>query len=183
MNDKVKVMIKNVAILCLIALISGLLLGGINILTYVDPMQATLDGFKKDSGASGEFALIVGNDGEKVDCSNGEIIYYAKSTDNVYAFLASGTGGYGGSVQMYVYIKENKIYLIKQGENSETFFATVEKAEFYKKFYDKDLTTLDVFDYKAGDMATGATKTSTAVQNAVNSVVEYFNNNNLGGNA
>jgi len=93
--------------------------------------------------------------------------------------LASGSGGWGGDVQLYVYIKENKIYKIIIGENGETFLNKLDSANYYENFYDKDLT--EISDFNDVDTVTGATKSSTAVRNAVNSVVKYFNENVAGG--
>lgn len=45
MTAKTKNRIQCVAVLAIIALCSGLLLGAFNLLTYVDPFQSTLDGF------------------------------------------------------------------------------------------------------------------------------------------
>lgn len=179
MTAKMKNMIQCIAVLAIIALCSGLLLGAFNIITYVDPLKATLDGFKEDSGATGEFTMIVSDEPVKVD--NGKIIYYAVSNDQtpVHAFLASGSGGYQGDVQLYVYIKENKIYKIIIGENSETYLNKLDSANYYENFYDKDLT--EITDFNDVDTVTGATKSSTAVRNAVNSVVKYFNENVAGG--
>lgn len=179
MTAKMKNMIQCIAVLAIIALCSGLLLGAFNIITYVDPLKATLDGFKEDSGATGEFTLIVSDEPVKVD--KGKIIYYAVSNDQtpVHAFLASGSGGYQGDVQLYVYIKENKIYKIIIGENSETYLNKLDSANYYENFYDKDLT--EISDFNDVDTVTGATKSSTAVRNAVNSVVKYFNENVAGG--
>ena len=45
-------MLKCVAVLAVIALCSGLLLGAFNLLTYVDPLQSAYDRFAADTGAS-----------------------------------------------------------------------------------------------------------------------------------
>lgn len=79
MTAKTKNRIQCVAVLAVIALCSGLLLGAFNLLTYVDPFQSTLDGFKKDSGAEGEFSMVVAE--EPVDYGTGQIVYYAVSDD------------------------------------------------------------------------------------------------------
>ncbi len=181
MTAKTKNMIQCVAVLAIIALCSGLLLGAFNILTYVDPLQSTLDGFKKDSGACGEFEMVVSD--KPVSYENGQIIYYAVSDDDspVHAFLASGSGGYQGNVQVYVYVQNNKIYNIIIGENSETFLSKLESSGYYEKFYDKDISTLA--DFNDVDSVSGATKSSTAVKNAINAVVSYYNENVAGGTA
>ena len=173
MTAKTKNRIQCVAVLAIIALCSVLLLGAFNLLTYVDPFQSTLDGFKKDSGAEGEFTMVVAD--EPVNYGTGQIVYYAVSDDEVpvHAFLAGGSGGYQGTVQIYVYVRDNKIYKIVIGENSETFLGKLDDANYYENFYDKDLTELS--DFNDVDTVSGATLSSTAVRNGVNAVVRYYN--------
>ena len=174
-RQKILPMAKAVLVLAAIALASGLLLGFFNILTYVDPLQATLDGFKEDSGAAGEFTMVVD---EETASGSGSVLYYAVSTDGVHAFLAQVKGGYGGAVQIYVYIRDNKIYKIVEGENSETYMYKLDEANFYAWFLDKDVSSLNV---SGADLVSGATKSSTAVRSAIDAAVTYHNANAAGG--
>ena len=176
MTAKTKNIIQCIAVLAIIALCSGLLLGAFNILTYVDPFEETLKGFKEDSGAQGDFEMILKG---PVAMENGRLIYYAVSDDDVHAFLAGGNGGYKGEVQIYVYVRDNKIYKIVTGENGETFMDKLDSAHYYNNFYDRDLTSLS--DFNDADLISGATKSSTAVLNAVNAVIRYYNENKIGG--
>lgn len=171
MNEKHKSMIKSVLVLCIIAAMSGLLLGLVNKITYVDPAVEAMNKFKKLSGSSADFTAVE-YDGDKYT----DVLYFVKSADEtpVYGILAKGSGGFKGDVQMYVFIKENKIYKIVQGENSETFFGDVEKSGFYDKFYDADLTSAADFPSGSGDLVSGATKTSGAVTNAVNAAKKCY---------
>ena len=180
MTPKVKNMISCVAVLAIIALCSGLLLGAFNILTYVDPFQSTLKEFKEGSGAEGEFSMVVSDN--PVSYGNGQIIYYAVSDDStpVHAFLASGAGGFNGNVQIYVYVRDGQIYKISIGENSETYIYKLEDQNYYEKFYGKNLS--DISDFNSVDTVSGATKSSTAVLNGVNAVVSYYNEY-IGGSA
>ena len=107
MSAKVKSMIQGVAVLACIALVCGLLLGAVNHFTYVDPFQSMLDGFKEESGAAGEFEMLISED-TPVDGSSGIIKYYALSTGGVHSFLASATSQYGG-VQLYVFIRDGQL--------------------------------------------------------------------------
>lgn len=171
--DRAKVMplLKGVLVLAVIALCSGLLLGAFNILTYVDPLQATYEQFAADTGAT--FSEMKDEEGQTF--GSGSVVYYAVSDDGQYhAFLASGSGGYGGNVQMYVYIKDSAIEKIVIGENSETFLDRLDEANFYDNFIGQNVAELDVMSV---DAVSGATRSSTAVKNGVNAVVQYYNTN------
>ena len=176
MSGKVKSMIQGVAVLACIALVCGLLLGAVNYFTYVDPLQSTLDGFKKDSGAAGEFEMIVSED-TSVAGSSGTIKYYALSTDGVQAFLASATSNYG-EVQLYVYIRNGQIYKIVLGNCSDDFSSELTKGSFFEQFYGTDISA---FDPLSVDVVSGATASSTAAKNAIDAVVAYYNANLEGG--
>jgi len=177
MTPKIKNMIKSVFVLCMFATISGLLLGLVNKLTYIDPLKESLKKFNTLSGTTASFELLAQDDED--------ILFFAKSDEEipVYALLCQGSGGYGGIVEMYVFIKDNRIFKISQGYNDETFFSTVEKANFYEKFYDIDLKEAENFSTAKADLVSGATKTSTAVTNAINNAknyyVDYISENNL----
>lgn len=175
--DRAKVMplLKGVLVLAAIALCSGLLLGFFNVLTYVDPLQATYEQFAEDTGAT--FSEMADEEGAAY--GNGSVIYYAVSDDGRYhAFLAQGGGGYGGNVQMYVYVADGKIEKIVIGENSETFLSQLESADFYSRFVGQEIAS---FDPSSVDVVSGATRSSTAVKNGVNAVVQYYNEKIAGG--
>lgn len=166
---KVIPMLKCVLVLAAIALCSGLLLGVFNILTYVDPLQSTYERFAEDTGAS--FSKMA--DEEGAEYGNGSVLYYAVSDDGtVHAFLAEGGGGFGGKVQLYVYVKDGAIDKIVAGDNSETYMSKLEEAKFYDSFLGVPLASLDV---QGTDVVSGATKSSKAVKNALNAVVQYYN--------
>ncbi len=165
---KFRSMFKCVLVLAVIALCSGLLLGAFNILTYVDPLQSTYERFAADTGAT--FSKMTDEDGKAY--GGGSVVYYAVSDDGVYhAFLAEGKGGYGGNVQLYIFVKDGKIDKIVMGENSETFLNKLDEAKFYANFIGKEVAALDVL---GTDVVSGATKSSTAVKNAVNAAVQYY---------
>lgn len=164
-------LLKGVLVLAVIALCSGLLLGFFNHITYVDPLQSTLDGFRKDSGATGEFTMVLD---EKTASGSGTIIYYAVSeTDGIHAFLASAVSQRGGEFQLFVYIRDDKIYKIVVGENNDEYVSELEKANFFERFIGIEISELD--PQLGGDVVTGATYTSEAVKNAIDAVVQYYN--------
>ena len=178
MTAKVKSMLQCILVLAVIALASGVLLGAVHVLTYVDPFQATLDFFKDESGAEGDFEMIVEKE-TSVDGTSGSIVYYARSTDGVHAFLAKGNGGYRGErVPVYVFIKEGTITKVTPGDyTQQTFMDELEKG-FYDQFVGKDVATLKPLE---ADTVSGATMSSTAVRNAIDAVVAYYNGNVSGG--
>ena len=166
---------KSILVLAAIALCSGLLLGFFNVITYVDPLQSAYDRFAEDTGAS--FSEMADEEGQSYE--NGSVVYYALSDDGEWrAFLASGSGGYGGAVQVYLYFRGSVLEKIAVGENGETFLGNLESANFYDQFLGKDIAALDGLN---ADLVSGATKSSTAVANAIAAAVRYWNENVAGG--
>lgn len=169
-RKKIFPMLKGVLVLAAIALVCGLLLGFFNILTYVDPLQSTLDGFKSDSGAEGEFEMIYGTEkGDAVASGEGSVVYYARSSDGVHAFLTEGSSRYG-EVQLYIYIREGSIYKIVLKSFTDDFGGNLTQ-DFFSQFYGKDLSALDAM---SGDTVSNATYSSSAAQKAVDAAAEYY---------
>lgn len=158
---------KSVLVLALIALCSGLLLGLVYRLTYVDPLLSTYERFAADTGAS--FSAMTDEEGAAY--GDGRVVYYALSDDGaVQAFLAEGGGGFGGTVQLYVYLRGGKIEKITVGDHKETYMGRLEDAGFLQGFLGKDIASLDAL---ATDGVAGATKSSNAVKSALGAVASY----------
>ena len=175
-RQKILPMAKAVLVLAAIALASGLLLGFFNILTYVDPLQSAYDRFSEDTGAT--FSEMTDSKGQKYE--NGSVKYYALSDDGEYhAFLASGVG-WGGELQLYVYIRDDAIAKVVLGENGETLWGQFEDS-FFNQFVGMDVSKYVSFG--EADVQTGATakKTIRAVADAINAVITYYNANAAGG--
>ena len=165
---------KSILVLAAIALCSGLLLGFFNVITYVDPLQSAYDRFAEDTGAS--FSEMADEEGASYE--SGSVVYYALSDDGAWnAFLASGSGGFGGSVQVYLYFRGSVLEKILIGENGETYLDRLDDA-FYGQFLGKDVSELSGLE---ADLVSGATKSSTAVANAIAAAVRYWNENVAGG--
>ena len=81
-------------------------------------------------------------------------------------------------MQLYIYVIDAKIEKIIVGDNSETFLNKLDAANYYANFIGKDVGSLDAF---ATDAVSGATKSSDAVRNAVDVVVQYYEENVAGG--
>ena len=108
---------------------------------------------------------------------NGSVLYYALSDDGKYhAFLASGKGGYGGDVQVYVYVSDNKITKAVLGENAETLWGTFEE-NFFDQFIGIDVTQKTSF--LPSDVTTSSTAKLSiqAVSRAIDAVMTYYNQN------
>ena len=167
---------KSILVLAVIALCSGLLLGFFNMITYVDPLQSAYDRFAEDTGAS--FSEMADEDGQSYD--NGSVIYYAVSDDGEWnAFLVSGSGGYGGDVQVYLYFRGGVLEKLIVGENGETFLGNLESANYYDQILGKGIAELDGLSV---DMVSGATYSSRAIARAVDAAVQYWNEHVAGGN-
>ena len=167
---------KSILVLAAIALCSGLLLGFFNVITYVDPLQSAYDRFAEDTGAS--FSEMADEEGASYE--SGSVVYYALSDDGEWrAFLASGSGGYGGAVQVYLYFRGSVLEKIAVGENGETFLGNLESANFYDQFLGKGIAELDGLSV---DMVSGATYSSRAIARAVDAAVQYWNEHVAGGN-
>ena len=174
-KSKIKPMLRCVLVLAAIALASGLLLGGFRVLTYVDPLQSAYDRFAEDTGKS--FSEMADEDGKSY--GNGSVIYYAVSDDGTaHAFLAEGSGGFKGSVRLYIYVTDGAISKIVVGDHSETYMDKLDAADYYSNFIGKDVASLDAL---AADAVSGATKSSSAVRNAVDAAVQYYRENVAGG--
>ena len=163
-------LLKGVLVLAVIALCSGLLLGFFNHITYVDPLQSAYDQFAADTGKT--FSEMTDRDGK--DYENGSVIYYAVSDDETtHAFLAEGQGGRFGAVQVYVYVAaDGTIEKVEIGENSENYWDRFEGSGFYEQFIGRNIAALDPL---GADAVSGATYSSTAIKNALNAVVQYYN--------
>lgn len=172
-KTKFRSMLQGVLVLAVIALCSGLLLGFFNMITYVDPLQSAYDRFAEDTGAT--FSKMTDPDGEEYE--NGSVLYYALSDDGKYhAFLASGKGGYGGDVQVYVYVSDDKITKAVLGENAETLWGTFEE-NFFDQFIGIDVTQKTSF--LPSDVTTSSTAKLSiqAVSRAIDAVMTYYNQN------
>ncbi len=166
MNSKAKEGLKSIGVLCLIAAVSGLLLGFMNRLTYVDPLKEAMGKFAELYGKEISFELKAENQGNVVYMAVGN-----EDGEEVYAILSEGKGGYKGTVQMYVFIKGNEIVSLYSGENSETFMNKLQDANFYDNFTGRDLDEVRKFK---PDAVSSATKSSNAVTDAVNNAVDFY---------
>lgn len=100
-----------------------------------------------------------------------------------YVISSSSMQGYGGEVQIAVGIKDATITGLKVIKNSETpgFGARCTEDEFQNQFAGKNASVITFIkegdaDENQFDAISGATITSTAVQDAVNAANAFYNN-------
>ncbi len=179
---KRRAVLQSVGVLAAIALVCGLLLGAVNAFTWVDPRTEAYAKFAADTGKAftlpeddlgadreTEYTVTVGS-----RVMTARVEYYALSDDGTtHAFCAVGSGGYGGDVQMYVYISGGAIVQIVAGENSETFMDRLEgSASFYAQFLNVPVEQL--LQGTGVDHVSGATRSSNAVTAAIGAAVKYY---------
>lgn len=179
---KRRAVLQSVGVLAAIALVCGLLLGAVNAFTWVDPRTEAYAKFAADTGKAftlpeddlgadreTEYTVTVGS-----RVMTARVEYYALSDDGTtHAFCAVGSGGYGGDVQMYVYIRGGMIYKIVAGENSETFMDSLAGSDtFYAQFLNVPVSEL--LDGSGTDYVSGATRSSNAVTAAVGAAAKYY---------
>ena len=200
-----KNIIKNTAILTAITLVAGILLGLVYEITK-EPIALAKEKAKNEAyqavmqeadtfEAYGKFeakkAAKVLKEAKIPGCEINEVVI-AKAGDEVKGYVITTTTGegYGGSIQISVGIaKDGTVKGIEMLSISETagLGMNADTPEFKAQYADKSVEEFVVT--KAGatadneiDAISGATITSNAVTNAVNSAMEYFNNV-LGGSA
>lgn len=169
-NTVVLSIFKGVLSLSIIALVCTVLLGAMNIVTYIDPLQSAYDNFAKFSTDKQYTKMLE----ENWQGNNAKVLYYAQSTDGTTnAFLAEGKGGYGGPVEVYVIVDvaTKVVKKIELGNHSETFIPNLLKANYFDQYLDKDITQISGSDI---DAVAGATMSSTAVANAIIAISDYY---------
>lgn len=168
---KNKDLIKAVVVLCVIALIAGILLGLFFQVTYISDAE-------KEQRAIAKMQAVYKSDNyEKIDFVsadeelNKKIDYFfVDKTLGVYAIVARGVKGYKDTVPMYVVIMDNKIISLKQGTISET--PGVSDKAFSKEYLDNFLKPVN--ELELSDTATGATYSSRAVLSSIENAVNFY---------
>lgn len=174
-------MVRCVVVLSAIALIAGVLLGFFSQLTALTEEDIRLRTEKKIA-AIYSLSNLTELEGAEDDNIGG---FYKGSNESgdVYVVIATGAGGFGGKVQMYVFIQNDQIVRLGAGSHGETP-GTSDKAfsgTHYQKYYGVNILENSFALGGEGeygvDAMTGATYTSTAVNNAVNNAIAYYRAN------
>ena len=175
--------VKCIAVLLIIALVSGGLLTVLNDVLYVSSEERTGRAIKKIYGEEKEYTVVLdsenGDDAVEYDFGKIEKIY---AVENDALFRTTGYNGYkNGTVTFWVKtVKDGDGYkidkVILESYDKQTLMSKLDKT-YYDGFL-KDVTdtyyTVDAGGENSNPV-TGATRSATAGVNAVNCVVKYLN--------
>lgn len=177
-----KEILKITAILSLIALIAGGLLGLVYAFCKVDDSEILA---KKMSVAyESEISTDLSADFERVGDSfkNGTVkgVYRPLDGNNVQIYYTAGYGAYKGTIELLVVIKDDVIDKILTFSSSETpgLGSKATEDTFYANFIGVNAATTDTFAVvKEGgtvQQIASATYSSRAVTRAVNCAIEFY---------
>lgn len=192
--------LKCIIVLTLIAVVSGGVLGVFNYITYVDADAAIVTEIGSYFSLSNDYVKKyypvepMAPEGAKsyikacfIVVENPEDI----NSVSAVVYHAVGSGAYSGTVELLVYVQNDKISNITVYAQSETNGIGTKALEssYLAKYKDINLKEIEGF-VRSTDETTqsnikfisGATKTSKAVNNALNAVV-YAYKKNYGGDA
>ena len=174
-------------VLVVIAGVAGALLGLVNHFTAVNAEDllarkatAVYDGdlkpYESPEGMTGA-----------IDYERGDVlgVYVPKSEPDVYVIVAEGEGAYKGTLQILVNITKGKIAKIAKYDANETpgLGSKALEESYLKQYYGREITA----DFRGFDLVKhdttvfdevsavcGASKSSTAVVNAVNAAAKWY---------
>ena len=175
-------------VLVVIAGIAGAVLGLVNHFTEVDAEE--LLARKASAVYDGPLKKYTPPEGFGVDfeAEGGDILgIYVPLDDkkDTFVFVAEGEGAYKGSLQILVNITNGKIAKIAKYDASETpgLGGKALEESYFKQYYGKEITP----DFKGFALVktavsssdevkaiSGASKSSTAVTNAVNAAIKWY---------
>lgn len=171
-----------VIVLSVIAMAAGLLLGGINELTYQSPEEKLAKNLNKAYATEGTWenvsleGITVNSKDKSVSVTGA---YKNENGADVVYIYTTTSKGYKSGLELMVVVKNDKIIKIMKTSSNETL--GVENNEsFLSQFYNIDLTTIEGFrtnkqktDGTEVNAVSSATKTSNAVASSVDLVVGY----------
>lgn len=177
-----KDMVKSVVVLTVIALVAGILLGFFHQITALTEDE-------EEARVLESLAEVVElRNPQKVDRKGAPdegVKYFYQDTDEegeiYYILVTEGEGGYGGSVEMFVLIQQDRIFRLAVGSNGETpsKLSQVINESYLGQYLNKDILALGEFELNGTgengvDAVVSVTKTSTAVNHAVNAAVRFY---------
>ena len=183
-------------ILVLIAGVAGALLGFVHHFTAVDPNELFLK--KASSVYDGKLKFLPVQEGisAKVEYVNGDVfgvlVPSNDSVKDVFVLRVMGTGAYKGSLELLVNITAGKIVKIATYDADETpgLGSKALTENYFSRYYGVPITP-EFTGYKVSKTAptassevqaiSGASKSSTAITNAVNVAVTWYQNTVLKG--
>lgn len=174
-----------VMILVIIGVVAGALLGGINVVTYVDPDEAILTIIS--SNYNGATDITKDNSLAINGYANGScesVFTYNVNGNKMACYYCIGKGAYDGEIEMLFFVTEagivDEVEVYANGETSSVGGKVLKVIDRIKGF---DLTTLTNYGSATNSEAqsmnyyvSGATVTTKGVTNALKVCAAAFNN-------
>ena len=174
-----------VMILVIIGVVAGALLGGINVVTYVDPDEAILtiisDNYNGATDITKDNSLAI-NGYANGSCES--VFTYNVNGSKMACYYCIGKGAYDGEIEMLFFVTEDgivdEVEVYANGETSSVGGKVLKVIDRIKGF---DLTTLTNYGSATNSEAqsmdyyvSGATVTTKGVTNALKVCAAAFNN-------
>lgn len=174
-----------VMILVIIGVVAGALLGGINVVTYVDPDEAILtiisDNYNGATDITKDNSLAI-NGYANGSCES--VFTYNVNGNKMACYYCIGKGAYDGEIEMLFFVTEDgivdEVEVYANGETSSVGGKVLKVIDKIKGF---DLTTLTNYGSATNSEAqsmdyyvSGATVTTKGVTNALKVCAAAFNN-------
>lgn len=174
-----------VMILVIIGVVAGALLGGINVVTYVDPDEAILtiisDNYNGATDITKDNSLAI-NGYANGSCES--VFTYNVNGNKMACYYCIGKGAYDGEIEMLFFVTESgivdEVEVYANGETSSVGGKVLKVIDRIKGF---DLTTLTNYGSATNSEAqsmdyyvSGATVTTKGVTNALKVCAAAFNN-------
>lgn len=186
MTDSKKSIIKCVVVLMAITIICCVLLAVLNDLLYVSDSERTMRAIKKVYGKEMTYTVET-IDESKVNENYGSISELYLLEDGNRLFKSTGINGYGnGTISLWVVVKyegetASKIDKVVLADyKKQTIMSNITSIyDEYVKADPSDYTNGKIFTVDKNDtnninnLITGATKSSNAVNNAINVIIDY----------
>ena len=174
-----------VMILVIIGVVAGALLGGINVVTYVDPDEAILtiisNNYNGATDITKDNSLVI-NGYANGSCES--VFTYNVNGNKMACYYCIGKGAYDGEIEMLFFVTEagivDEVEVYANGETSSVGGKVLKGIDKIKGF---DLTTLTNYGSATNSEAqsmnyyvSGATVTTKGVTNALKVCAAAFNN-------
>ena len=174
-----------VMILVIIGVVAGALLGGINVVTYVDPDEAILtiisNNYNGATDITKDNSLAI-NGYANGSCES--VFTYNVNGNKMACYYCIGKGAYDGEIEMLFFVTEagivDEVEVYANGETSSVGGKVLKGIDKIKGF---DLTTLTNYGSATNNEAqsmnyyvSGATVTTKGVTNALKVCAAAFNN-------
>lgn len=174
-----------VMILVIIGVVAGALLGGINVVTYVDPDEAILtiisNNYNGATDITKDNSLAI-NGYANGSCES--VFTYNVNGNKMACYYCIGKGAYDGEIEMLFFVTEagivDEVEVYANGETSSVGGKVLKVIDKIKGF---DLTTLTNYGSATNSEAqsmnyyvSGATVTTKGVTNALKVCAAAFNN-------